>query len=513
MQKSSLIISALTLVSTIGVLNIGCSSSSGSRANSSSASVATAANDIGFVFVHASLSGLCADGQLIDSSLEVHSGIAYLTRDNCADIPAVSQRQLLIQIDPLNSSYVVYNSLSYTDSLISFNATTVDVAGNVYSLAVQTAPLTLVQYRVITKYSAQGSLLWAKRLPTDLSSDLTSLRITNNGNLVVSGKTSQHSSHAALLVVLNPQGSVLTQAAFSPAPTQTANFRDIEIDSNGNIYAVGEIRHANDNYVDCVVVKINPAGQIVWQSALTNLNAWISQIRLTTDETALYISGHFDSSSYLGGIVKFTKDGTQEWSSNLPGTVYSIENSFDGGLMLAGIIQANNEGFVAKLAGAGIVAWSTTFRSNNESLGYVRGITQRSDGSFLLSGLAIRGTEGVVGTVTSLTSAGALDWSFEVSRTGFDGFQDGESNLLDGKLWMSLRTTVSSHGMAGILFRFLDQAVQPTCSFCTVRSDIIADDAGLALAAGSSFTTQTLLSPLASNITLTDVLIKADVRP
>ena len=514
MQKISALYNAVVLSSIVASFNIGCSSSSGgSKASSANASVATVANDIGSVFVHAKISGLCADGQLIDSSLEVHSGIAYLTRDNCADIPAASQQQVLMQTDPLNSSYVVYNTLTYADSLISFNQSVIDAAGNIYSLGLQTAPATLVQYRVITKFNSQGSLVWSKRLPTDLSSDLASLRITNSGNLVISGKTYQQSSHAALLAVLDPQGAILTTAAFAPAASQTANFRDVEVDANGNVYAVAEIRHASDNNIDCVVIKVNSSGQILWQRALTNLNAWISQVRLSTDETELYVSGHFDTSSYLGGIAKFTSDGAIEWSSNLPGTVYTIENSFDGGLMLAGIIQANNESFIAKLAGAGVVAWSTSLRSSDESLGYVRGVTQRTDGSFIVNGLAIRGSGGVVGTVTSLTSAGALDWSFDVSRTGADAFQDGESNLLDGKIWMSLRSTIPSHGMVGTLFHFFDQAAQPTCTLCTVRSDIAATDAGLVLAAGSSFTTQSLLSPMSVALTLTDVPIKADVRP
>lgn len=180
--------------------------------------------------------------------------------------------------------------------------------------------------------------------------------------------------------------------------TATDKVMDIEVDANGNIYAVirtegGIDGNANAGSSDFVVVKYNSAGVLQWADQFGGAQADKAN-GITVSSDAVYVTGFTEGDIDDGGsivsygltdmiVAKYLFDGTQEW-----------------------IIQMGTAGFDE--------AHDVTTDGTDI---YIAGLTS-GDANNVGSGVFSDGVEDVL--VLKILSNGNIDWITQVGSTLYD---------------------------------------------------------------------------------------------
>jgi hypothetical protein len=268
--------------------------------------------------------------------------------------------------------------------------------------------------------------------------------------------------------------------------------RSIQQTSDGG-YIVAGHTESNDGDVtgnhgggDYWIVKLNSTGTIEWQKCLGGTNQdWARSIQQTSDGG--YIVAGFtgsndgDVTGNHGGedywIVKLTSTGTIQWQKCLGGSndedTYSIQQTIDGGYIVAGITRSNdgdvngNHGvadcWIVKLNSTGTIQWQKCL--GGSSLDYAFSIQQTTDGGYIMAGSTISNDGDVMGNhgvnndiwIVKLNSTGTIQWqkclggigaelAYSVQQTtdggyivaGYTGSNDGDvsGNHGGGDYWI-----------------------------------------------------------------------------
>jgi len=184
-------------------------------------------------------------------------------------------------------------------------------------------------------------------------------------------------------------------------------------DSNGN--RTIPRRGAPDNWI----LKLNSAGNILWQTALGGPNEnFFGCIAKTSDNG--YIIGSY-SNSGIGGdksqasrgnydywIIKIDSNGTKAWDKTYGGSdedhILSIQQTKDGGYIAAGYSWSGMTGdktqpskgecdyWIIKLNSTGNLLWQKSFGGDYVDQAY--SIQQTYDGGYIAGGLSSSGAEG-----------------------------------------------------------------------------------------------------------------------
>ncbi|MCD6418321.1 hypothetical protein J7M00_06020, partial [bacterium] len=194
----------------------------------------------------------------------------------------------------------------------------------------------------------------------------------------------------------------------------------IQQTDDGGFIIAGE-SYSNDGDVsgnhgggDYWVVKLNSAGDIVWQKSLGGSD-WDEaySIQQTTDGGFIVagesvsndgdVSGHHGSSGYSADywLVKFNSAGSIEWQKSLGGSgddvAFSIQQTTDGGFIVAGYSESNDSDvsgnhsyygyydyWVVKLNSAGNIDWQKCLGGSDDDWAY--SIQQTFDGGYIVAG-------------------------------------------------------------------------------------------------------------------------------
>jgi hypothetical protein len=149
------------------------------------------------------------------------------------------------------------------------------------------------------------------------------LRIDSSGNIYIAttgriGDPGGGNSNA-LLIKLNNNGDLQWMTGIGG----TANnelFRDLVLDSSGNIYATGH-EFSGTRY-GAFTVKFDSSGNVLWQTSL-NIGANILYpIAFSIDRDSsdnVYICGHSRDSDFTGFVAKYNSSGTVLWQRTIKG--------------------------------------------------------------------------------------------------------------------------------------------------------------------------------------------------
>jgi len=217
----------------------------------------------------------------------------------------------------------------------------------------------------------------------------------------------------------------------------------------------------NHGGLDYWVVKLNSAGNIVWQKCLGgryNDVAYSIQQTLDggfivagyTDSYDGNVSGHHVSSDFW--VVKLNSSGVIVWQKCLGGNSYdranSIKQTSDGGFIVAGYTDSyagdvsghhgRADFWVVKLDSSGNIVWQKCLGgSDNEE---AHSIQQTSDGGFIVAGYTFSNDGDVSGNhggldfwIVKLNSSGRIewqkclggssyDWAFSIQQTSDGGY-------------------------------------------------------------------------------------------
>ncbi|MDR2351801.1 MAG: T9SS C-terminal target domain-containing protein [Deltaproteobacteria bacterium] len=204
--------------------------------------------------------------------------------------------------------------------------------------------------------------------------------------------------------------------------------------------------HGKDDYW---IVKLDSMGTLKCQKSFGGSEIDQAYSIHQTSDGGYIIAGY--SSSYDGDvtgnhayedywIVKLNSLGTLQWQKSLGGNgtdrAYSIQQTSDGGYIIAGISNSNNgdvtgdhmkgDYWIVKLDSLGTLQWQKSFGGSRRDFAYC--IQQTSDGGYIIAGESWSNDGDVTGNhgkgdywIVKLDSLGILQWqkSFGGSNQDF----------------------------------------------------------------------------------------------
>ncbi|HOY40146.1 MAG TPA: hypothetical protein PLK75_12685, partial [Bacteroidales bacterium] len=271
----------------------------------------------------------------------------------------------------------------------------------------------------IVKLDNTGNIQWYKFIGGFDDDYSNTIVLTTDGGYIFSGYTESnngdvsgnHGGQDAWVVKLDDTGNIEWQKCLGGSSNDKA--RSIQQTSDGG-YIVAGNTFSNDGDVsgnhsgnsDAWVIKLEDTGNIQWQKCLgSNGDEYAFSVQKTTDggfivESNIY-SNNADIWDYHGGgdawVVKLENTGNIEWQKCLGGSdddyAYSIQQTTDGGYILAGYTDSNDEDVSGNHGGPND-AWVVKIIESNVS-GLVFHDTN-------LNGIPDEGEQGIAGHLVKL---------------------------------------------------------------------------------------------------------------
>jgi uncharacterized delta-60 repeat protein len=242
----------------------------------------------------------------------------------------------------------------------------------------------------VVKLDSNGHIDWQSCLGGSGPDEAYSIQQTSDGGYIVAGKTlsidgdvsGNHGSSDFWVVKLDSNGHIDWQSCFGGSGPDEAY--SIQQTSDGG-YIVAGYSCSNDGNVtgnhidggeywtyDYWVVKLDASGHIDWQSSLGGYDFDIAYSIQETSDGGYIVAGETagdggDVTDLLGGIwvVKLDASGNIDWEKCLVGSYYSskahsIQQTNDGGYIVAGLNHGEDDYWIVKLEGEGSDSGSLT---------------------------------------------------------------------------------------------------------------------------------------------------------
>jgi hypothetical protein len=315
----------------------------------------------------------------------------------------------------------------------------------------------------VVKLYQSGGIQWQKVLGGNAFESGRSIYPTTDGGYILTGITDSdntgdvgpnHGGSDIWVVKLNPAGDIQWQKVLGGDGIESG--RSIQQTAGGEYILTGITDSDNTGDVgpnhggfDIWVVKLNPAGTILWQQVLGGSDREESfSIRQTTDG-GFILTGMTDSDNTgdvgpnHGGsdiwVVKLNPAGDIQWQKVLGGNGVesgrSIYPTTDGGYILTGMTDSDNTGdvgpnhggsdiWVVKLYQAGDIQWQKVLGGNSVESG--RSIQQTAGGEYILTGITDSDNTGDVGPnhggsaiwLVKLNPVGTIEWQQVLGENG-----------------------------------------------------------------------------------------------
>ena len=315
----------------------------------------------------------------------------------------------------------------------------------------------------VVKLNPVGTIQWQQALGGSDREESFSIRETLDGGYILTGVTDSdntgdvgpnHGGSDIWVVKLNQIGDIQWQQVLGGEGDESG--RSILPTAGGEYILTGFTDSDNTGDVgpnhggsDIWVVKLTPAGTILWQQVLGGSDREESfSIRQTLD-TGFVLTGVTDSDNTgdvgpnHGGsdiwVVKLNPAGTIQWQKVLGGKAFesgrSIDPTTDGGYILTGVTDSDNTGdvgpnhggsdiWVVKLFQTGDIQWQKVLGGNGAESG--RSIQQTADGLYILSGVTDSDNTGNVGPnnggsaiwLVKLNPVGTIEWQQVLGENG-----------------------------------------------------------------------------------------------
>ena len=260
----------------------------------------------------------------------------------------------------------------------------------------------------VVKLDDTGNIQWQKPLGGSEGEWAYSIQQTTDGGYIVAGwsysnngdVSGNHGYDDYWVVKLDDTGNIQWQKSLGGSSVEWAH--STQQTSDGG-YIVAGYSHSNDGDVsgnhgetDYWIVKLDDSGNIEWQKSLGGSGIDIAySIQQTTDSGYIVagmstsidgdVRGNHDAGDYW--IVKLDNTGSIQWQKCLggsnPDAAYSIQQTSDGGYIVAGYSYSNdgdvsdNHGgadvWIVKLSGPDILTYEIITSSNPEEGGTTSG--------------------------------------------------------------------------------------------------------------------------------------------
>lgn len=267
--------------------------------------------------------------------------------------------------------------------------------------------------------------------------------------IVVAGERHWAADGKAIVVKLDSAGDVTWQTALGGV---FLFGNAVAMGTDGSIVVAGHDATGDSVTSDALIFKMSGAGVLQWQRLLHNAAAYVHKFNAVVMGTdgSIYAAGEetYGLNTVPSGAVlaKFASDGVLLWQKTLSG---SGENQFkglaiapDGSLYACG--QTNYAPWLVKFSANGEVVWSTILQTQ----GIFQAAAVSPDGSRLYTA-GIKSGSPMRGLAAKYTVDGQIAWQKSVSG-GVDTALYGCAAGLDGRLYLAGHCSYSA-GYAPLL--------------------------------------------------------------
>ncbi len=262
------------------------------------------------------------------------------------------------------------------------NAIAVDIDGNVYTAAFDSAP----DGNTTRKYDSDGNLLWS----VDHEEDVNAIAVDADGNVYTGGDaTFSQSPTSKTTRKYNSTGGLV----WSIGDGNSGNVNAIAVDADGNVYTGGD----NDGITGMSTVKRNSSSIFLWNA---DHGATVNAIAVDADGN-VYTGGNIAPDGNT--TRKYDSDGNLLWSLNNGDDVNAIAVDSSGNIYTAGNDSAPDGNTTRKYNSDGNLLWSVDHGDSVDS------IAVDSEGNVYTGG--DDGTGGF--TTRKYNSDGNLLWSVD----------------------------------------------------------------------------------------------------
>ncbi len=261
----------------------------------------------------------------------------------------------------------------------------------------------------ILKLDSEGNVDWQKTYGGTGGDYARSIQETTDGGYVVGGSTWSFGGWEFWVLKLDSEGNVDWQKTYGPCSTQgTAHIRQT---TDGSYIVAGRTDSFGAGGSDVWVLKLNSAGNIIWQNTYGgSLWDYISSVSETTDNSYV-VAGHTESygaGSYDFWLFKLDANGEIPNCGAMGESSAVVSNTF---------VSGQSTGAVPQTSSAVVVDTQVTPLDTNAEISVV------CDGAFLyeVSGRIVDDSQaGVDGTTVEL--AGSATDSTVTSGGGYYSF-------------------------------------------------------------------------------------------
>ena len=216
-----------------------------------------------------------------------------------------------------NSGVIDWQSTSNTADVVYLDVTS-DSNGNYYACG--RTPLNVADTQAfVEKFDGNGSPGWGKQAYM-VGRDVILGAIDNNdrGEVVAVGSLEDDSSSKGYIVKIDTNtGEILWDRTLtSPDGYDGVACRDVFIDTNDQIYVVGNIGYDLDSVVG-YIIKYSPEGNIIWQKQApkSSDNLYFSKVHSDgeTEQTVVFGRYYESNGNESGLLSKYSKNGDLVW--------------------------------------------------------------------------------------------------------------------------------------------------------------------------------------------------------
>ncbi|MCF6129664.1 T9SS type A sorting domain-containing protein [Flavobacterium sp. AS60] len=317
----------------------------------------------------------------------------------------------------------------------------------------------------LTTYAQAPIIEWQKCYGGTNDDQAQSIQRTNDGGYIVANLATSNDGDVTnfhtgtggdiWVVKTDGNGNIEWQKALGGSNSE-GTFNVKQTTDNGYLVCGysgsydGDVTGNHGGVYDLWIVKLNGAGNIVWQKTYggTNTDGFWSSFEQTADDGFIVIcnssSNDGDVTENHGNsdiwVIKLNSIGDIQWQKTYGGTGYddprSIQLTPDGGYILCGYTESNNgdftsnhgfsDAYVIKINSTGDILWQKTYGSQ----GYDRAntIIKASDGGFIfvgdttVNGGDVSGTHGGYDIwVVKINNIGTIQWQKCLGGTGNEG--------------------------------------------------------------------------------------------
>jgi Beta-propeller repeat/PEP-CTERM motif len=302
----------------------------------------------------------------------------------------------------------------------------------------------------VSKYNSVGNLLWTRQLGTTSYDDSKGVSADGLGNVYISGSTlgslggPSAGNQDVFLSKFSADGSLVWSSQFGTTDNDYGG--EVSVDGLGNVYfagsTAGSLSGGNSGNHDGFVRKYNAGGGLLWTRQFGTAGNDGSGAVSADGLGNVYLAGATDG--ILGGVNvggidafvrKYNADGSLLWTRQLGTTSTDVSGAVSadklGNVYISGYTGGNlggtnaggEDAFLSKYSAEGSLLWTRQFGTTSEDIS--TGVSVDGLGNVYLSGYTVGSLGGPSmggydAFVMKYDAAGNLLWKRQLGTRSFD---------------------------------------------------------------------------------------------